>query len=449
MKRIIAYLQARMPQGLRGQFTLLLLGGIIIPFILSIVCVFAAVAIFEKNFADNPVLTYIEMSNAVMDNLEQIMQGNYAPEKLRIPANTSLMIRDGEEVVVNEGKASLDNGSVLVLQLELPERTIHYHASSASFQADMVQVNRNGDRINYWLSAMMIGLTIFMILFSLIVSMLIISNINRRLSQLAQASHTIATGNLDFKLEATGKDTITKLTESFDSMRQQLQKEMAKRARLFMAFSHDLKTPLAAIDGYVDALEDGFADTPEKQQQFFHIIKAQTTLLNQRVLAQLRFAELQSSEIILQRETQSLSALLEEFIAMQMPIWQAQSFHVSVAIADDSAMLEFDEALMLRVLENLASNAVKFADARKRLAFRLVHADNTITLSIDNSHAGLSDEALELIFEPFYRVDSSRNSAGTGLGLSSAKSIVEAHGWKLEAYSEADAYVRLCIVIPI
>ena len=120
------------------------------------------------------------------------------------------------------------------------------------------------------------------LLFAAVGSMFIIRSINVSIAKLEGATRRIAEGDLDFKLQAEGRDRLASLTRSFESMRLQLREQFDRGSRFLMGISHDLKTPLSSITGYVDAITDGYADSPEKLEKYTSIIRTKTQLLESR-----------------------------------------------------------------------------------------------------------------------------------------------------------------------
>jgi signal transduction histidine kinase len=281
-------------------------------------------------------------------------------------------------------------------------------------------------------------------------SLLIIKNINDKLRVLVQTSSEIAAGNLDFDLNPRGNDQIAQLTRAFNDMRDQLKAEEVRRSQLLMSITHDLKTPLASIDGYIDALQEGFADDEETRQRFLGIMKDKSAVLTQRIASLINFAKLATKDARIDTVDLSLRDFVEDFIDVHQPEAELQGFVLESTLRlNRDIHVGFDPELLFRALENIFSNAIKFSDARKHIIISLIQTDKDIQLSFQNYGSGLHKEELAKVFEPFYRVSSGRNTAGTGLGLTSAKYIVESHGWQIYAVSVLKEMTRFTIAIPL
>jgi signal transduction histidine kinase len=126
----------------------------------------------------------------------------------------------------------------------------------------------------------------------IMISLFIIRSINKSISRLEEATGEIARGNLDFELETGGNDRFGSLARSLDTMRDQIKMEYDRRNRFFMGISHDLKTPLASITGYADALTEGMAEDPESMDKYLNIIKDKSHLLEQRITHLIHYLKL-------------------------------------------------------------------------------------------------------------------------------------------------------------
>jgi signal transduction histidine kinase len=138
--------------------------------------------------------------------------------------------------------------------------------------------------------------TLALLVFSSLMSFLILRSLNKSILTLEGATRRIAEGDLDFELPARGNDQISSLTRSFDSMRRALKEEYARRARFIMGVSHDLRTPLTLIQGYVEAIADGFASEPEAQKRYLSIILDKTRALEGMVGDLIEFVRMETGE---------------------------------------------------------------------------------------------------------------------------------------------------------
>ena len=157
-------------------------------------------------------------------------------------------------------------------------------------------------------------ITLTVLLFVALIAILIVHSISHSISLLERATRRIAEGDLDFKLpQKRGTDKFASLIRSFDSMRAHLKEEYARRSRFIMGISHDLKTPLSSISGYVDAIRDGYADTPEKLEKYISIIEGKTDLLGSRISMLIDFIKRDTDEWKLSLNPIDIGSFLVEF----------------------------------------------------------------------------------------------------------------------------------------
>lgn len=274
------------------------------------------------------------------------------------------------------------------------------------------------------------------VVFMTLVSLLIIRSINRSIGNLERATRRIGDGDLDFKLDARGNDRLASLTRSFDKMREKVREETAARSRFLLGVSHDLKTPLASIAGYLDAIRDGLAETPEQLERYLTVIRDKTGLLESRIRQLIDFVKLETGEWKRSREAVALRPFLEEAAAVFRTEAEARGLELAAVMElSDEVTVVMDGDLVFRVLENLMDNAFRHADAGSRVRFAASQGPEQITVQVCNRGEEIPAEDLPFIFEPFFRGSKARRETGFGLGLSAVKSVVDSHDWTIDVAS--------------
>lgn len=308
--------------------------------------------------------------------------------------------------------------------------------------------------LNSWipeLKTMMIQLVVavifVLILTATIFSCWIYHSVLRPLNQLKDATKNIKDGNLDFVIEADERDEIGQLCIGFEEMRQRL-KESAEEKLQFDAdnkelisnISHDLKTPITAIKGYVEGIMDGVADTPQKMDRYIHTIYNKANDMD-RLINELTFY----SKIDTNRIPYTFSKInvadyfgdCAEEVGMDL---EAKNILFSYYnYCDESVIVIADAEQMKRVINNIISNSIKYIDKPQgKINIRIKDVGDFIQVEIEDNGKGIAQKELPYIFDRFYRTDSSRNSAqgGSGIGLSIVKKIIEDHGGKIWASSK-------------
>ncbi len=280
-----------------------------------------------------------------------------------------------------------------------------------------------------------------------LMSIFIIRSINSSISRLETATRRISDGDLDFHLEAKGSDRIASLTRSFDRMRERVKEDSAARSRFLMGVSHDLKTPLAGITGYLDAITDGMASSPERLDKYLAIIRDKTRLLESRIKQLIDFVKLDTNDWQRGREHVLLGPFLEEAAAVFSSEAQVRGFDFEsrIEIRDDLE-ISMDCDLVLRVLENLVNNAFRFAEPGSAIGFQAVRRGDQIALQICNQGEGIAAQDMPHLFEPFFRGTKTRKEPGFGLGLAVVKFVVASHDWDIGVTSQGG---KTCFAITI
>ncbi len=271
----------------------------------------------------------------------------------------------------------------------------------------------------------------------LIAGYFIVRSILRRTGKLENAIRKVAVGELDFEIEKEGKDELSLLLESFDSMRLALKEEQARKSRFIMAVSHDLKTPLTSIKGYIEAIQDGLVKDSETFNKYIGIISGKSVVLEERISSLIDFArmetgewKLRNREIELNAFFERLSVIYEEDCRILDKKYRYENF------LPENVQISCDPVLFERALENLFVNSIKHTLSGTEIFFRAFVDNSVPVIELGDNGEGIEEGDLKYIFEPFYRGTNSRKEPGMGLGLSSAKSVLDAHGWDVSVTSE-------------
>ncbi len=312
---------------------------------------------------------------------------------------------------------------------------------------------------------------------SSLASFWIVRRFNGSVMRLEAATRRVADGELDYQLPVKGRDEVSSLASSFDRMRQALKEEFARRSRFIMGVSHDLRTPLSLIKGYVEAVADGYAREPEEQRRYLSIVQEKVRVLEGMVGDLIELVRMETGEWQMTHRSVALVPflrLLGQRYTEDAQILRRQfSYRIDLP---DATVVTCDEALLTRALENLLGNAIRYTPegGRVELVARLEYGTHGTTgngqvpaahetagsgnglvagapvpvIVIRDTGSGIPAEELPRIYDPFYRGTNSRREQGFGLGLSTVKSIVEGHGWTIEARSEPGRGTELAAHIP-
>lgn len=259
------------------------------------------------------------------------------------------------------------------------------------------------------------------------------------IKDLARAAENIRNGNLDFEVMGSDCDEIDRLCGNFEAMRFELkradarEKSMKKERSMLLAnISHDLKTPVTSIKGYIEGIRDGIADTPEKVDKYLDTIYSKAKTIDDMVNNLSMFSKLELSRLIFNFENGDLIAFLREMAEEGRLDMDKRGIKFEVNIPDEKAMVKIDYEKMSRVFANLLDNAVKYGgNDNPKIELSVLKKDNGIYVSVTDNGIGIGGEDMKNVFEGFYRADYSRSIKGSGLGLGIVRQIVEKHGGKI------------------
>lgn len=228
------------------------------------------------------------------------------------------------------------------------------------------------------------------------------------------------------------------------------------RQELIAGISHDLKTPITTIKGYLRGIQDGLAKTPEKLDQYIHVIQKAVDNMESMINELFLYSKLDLKQIPFHFEKVDLYPFFVDVIEeLTFQFEKENGTATLLANPAQSYVVEADREKLKRVVSNIIQNSLKYMDKKeKKIQVRLTSQPNAVIVEIRDNGRGIKQEDLPYIFDRFYRTDPSRNRAtgGSGLGLSIAKKIIEAHQGTIWAESEwgkgTTLYFKLYRVIP-
>jgi signal transduction histidine kinase len=287
---------------------------------------------------------------------------------------------------------------------------------------------------------------ILMTIFAVCMSIVITRTITNSVRVLENATRRIAEGELDLNVDVKGSNEITSLTNSLNKMRNALKEEELRRSRFIMGITHDLKTPLALIKGYAEAIEDGVASHSDAAE----IIIAKTDQLESMINDLINYVQLETGEwreLLLEVNMNTFLTNLAKTMGMDVELLHHK--FISEINVPENLHIRLDEKLAGRALENLINNAIRHTPDGSIIRFEAVLLDNTVKLTVSDNGLGIDKDDLPHIFEMFYRGSPSRREQGMGLGLAVVKWVVDYHGWAISVSAEKEKGSVFTITIPI
>ena len=261
------------------------------------------------------------------------------------------------------------------------------------------------------------------------------------------ATSEITKGNLNYSIKGDPNDEIGQLCIDFEIMRVRIkvlmenQLENEKNIKEMVSnISHDLKTPITAIKGYSEGIIDGVADTPEKQEKYIETLYNKANAMSTLVNELMQYSKIENNRVDYKFSKLNLDNFFSDCIEELSLDFEVKNFKISYKneLGKDIYVLA-DPEQMKKVINNIINNSLKYiGDKQGLIHIEITDANKFAQISITDNGIGVSSVDLPYIFDRFYRTDKSRNSikAGSGLGLSIAKKIVEDHGGEIMAKSE-------------
>lgn len=283
----------------------------------------------------------------------------------------------------------------------------------------------------------------------------IASIVLKPLDILKKSSREIGAGNLDAKPQYDKPDEFGEACREFDEMRIRLKESVETRLRyekyrrdLIDGISHDLRTPLTSIRGYVEGLKDGIADTEEKREHYYDAIQLRTGNMEALVDSLSTFARLENKRYRYHLQPVDMDEYLRQFTREYHD--EAQRKRLEVLYDNYAAKTEVmaDLQEIHRVFVNLFENSIKYgkeSEAAVRITLR--NSGNSLEIQIADNGPGVPDSELELIFNSFYRGDRARTNPenGSGLGLAIVKQIIEGHTGTIRAYNDQGLVMQIML----
>lgn len=281
----------------------------------------------------------------------------------------------------------------------------------------------------------------------LVVSYFLSGNITRPLRQLSRAAEKIRQGELKQEVPVETRDEVGQLAAVFNQMSAELVVNENNRQELLANIAHELKTPLAILQGHLESMLDGVEQPePDKLFSMQEEVMRLTRLvedLRDLSLAQVHQLELHLQPVDLGEKTERAAEMLE-------PLLEEKNLHFEKELAPDLPLRQLDPDRLNQILYNLITNAIRYTTPGTAILLKTEAAGENVRLLIADEGPGIAPEDLPHVFEQFYRGDKSRNRVlgGSGIGLSLAKSFVEAQGGSIRAENRKNGGAAFIVEFP-
>lgn len=345
-----------------------------------------------------------------------------------------------------EGDASSDSG-YYYNDVERYVKKIDFTFSDGSEGSVFLVTRVNSFISKHLLRNMFIAIIFILVFTSLMLTQWIHKGVFKPINELNIAMRKIKEGNFDYILQTDNKGEIGDLYRNYEDMRLRL-KESAEEKRqheeenreLISNISHDLKTPITAIKGYVEGIMDGVADTPEKMDKYIKTIYNKAMDMDRLINELTVYSGIDNNRIPYNFHRINVADYFGDCVEEVGLDLESKNIELDYSnLVDSDTIVIADPEQMKKVINNIISNSVKYMDKpHGRLDIRILDEVDSIRVEIEDNGKGIAQKDLPKIFERFYRTDASRNSAqgGSGIGLSIVKKIIEDHGGYIWATSK-------------
>ncbi len=312
-------------------------------------------------------------------------------------------------------------------------------------------------RESYIVRTMINGLLITVI-FAGIIGLILFAILTKRLRAISEIVAEFEKGNLDHRIEIETKDEFGQLGIAFNSMADRIESTVEKlrqndtlRRELIANVSHDLRTPLASIQGYVETILMKSDLDEDRKLKYLNVILKNTQSLSKQVNELFELSKLEAKQILPNLEPFSINELTQDVSLKFKTQFESHKLELITEIPHDLPSVVGDIAMIERVIANLIRNASEFTPSGGRVTVSIKKSDESVSVSIEDTGQGISAEDIPYIFDRFYRGGKKtiEGSTSTGLGLTIASKMIEAHDQTLIVESELGKGTRFSFELPL
>ncbi len=385
------------------------------------------------------------------ENFDDILNTSvFSPYNINIYKNGKLIKVYGENLkVTKESIKTLDEGKIYINQIKpskFPIKNMPTVGYPFEFKNDSYYVYITINLVEHFFDVSIpIKINFIIIIFTGVVMFSVLAKtIVSRIKILTIASKEVESGNFEIKIEAKGKDEISKLTKNFNSMVKKIRKTEQMRQEFVANVSHEIQSPITSIMGFSTLLQSDYLDDEDKKS-YAKIIEEESRRLSKLSENLLKLTTLDNEQNIIKKSNFYLDEQIRKVILMMENQWAKKNINFNINLPKTN--IYADKDLLEQVWINLINNAIKFSYENKSIDINIENVENKINVSIRDYGSGISYDKIEKIFDRFYQADESRKIEGSGLGLSIVKKIVDIHNGSILVNSRIDEGTQFIVVI--
>jgi signal transduction histidine kinase len=383
------------------------------------------------------VSDYLSQQGLINTNLSQHFPDGGANQNSNPqPPSPFLLVNDQDVVVVAAGPYQINEPvSVAGFQQRVPIKVDNQVVGTILSTGRPPRANPFEQRYLARTNIALLVAALGAVIVSLLLGTILARNITQPVRDLTAATSAMARGQLNQQVRVRSNDEIGELTSTFNKMSSDLEKANQQRRQMTADIAHDLRTPLSVIAGYLEGLKDGVIKPSTQRFTAMH----EEALYLQRLVEDLRTLSLaDAGELSLNRQSVLPGDILERLVTSFQHKAEQSQVGLTASVEPGLPPLRVDPERMQQVMSNLVSNALRYTQPGGEIRLSAARVEDTVSLEVADSGAGITADALPHVFDRFYRGDDSRQEGGSGLGLAIAKSIVELQGGKITAASQGE-----------
>ena len=359
-----------------------------------------------------------------------------------ISKDVKLLLEDGQDINSTDTMDGFFKKEHAYYGIPIIEDGIYYGAVIAS----------SSRTDSSYLTSTMVRTVFMAVLWIMLAALVAVYFISDRLTSplkdMSKAAKSFANGQFDARVTVVGTDEIAELATAFNNMAASLQTSEDLRRTFLANISHDLRTPMTTISGFIDGILDG-AIPPEKHEYYLGVIATEVRRLSRLVSQLLDISRLEAGERKFNMQSYDICEQAREIIISNIQRLEEKDLNVSFDCTNDNIMIVADKDAIHQIFYNICDNAIKFAATGGKYSISIEEKEKQVYVSVFNEGEGISPDDLPYVFERFYKSDKSRgiDKTGVGLGMYIARTIIEAHGQKIYVESEYGKWCRFTFTL--
>jgi len=289
-----------------------------------------------------------------------------------------------------------------------------------------------------------------LVVLALLALMGISNSMLKPMRELIRTSKSYAAGNFNARANINTKNEFGELAKYMEEMAEELSRSNEYRKSFISNISHDFRSPLTSIKGYIEAMLDGTIP-PEKHEKYLNIVLTETQRLTKLTQGLLELNNFDSFDLQLDKSNFDLKSIITPTVNTFEGRCQDKGVYLKSIFLTDNTIVYADRTRIQQVIYNLVDNAIKFTPEGRQITVRVTEKGNKIYTSVKDEGVGIPEESIKKVFDRFYKTDPSRgkDKTGTGLGLAITKEIIKAHGENITLTSKVGEGSEFIFSLPM